>query len=77
MKHRWIRDDIIIDFDIPGKAFKNLLKEAEELDLAGNTEFFCVAEQIDVLAKNSYGAGKLTQKQWELLCEKYPINRQR
>ena len=49
-KFRWIREDIVIDFPLP-KTLQNDIKEAEELDLAGNIEYSCVADAIDVLCK--------------------------
>ena len=68
----WVRDDIVIDFPIP-KFLQNTLSEAEELDLNNSLEYHCVAENIDILAKNLYTGRVITKEQWDLLCEKYPF----
>lgn len=41
-KFRWIREDIHIDFEIKSAPLLNLIKEAEELDLAGS------GDQVDL-----------------------------
>lgn len=69
---RWIRNDIIIDFDLP-KILRNTIEEAEELDRAGNIEYSAVADMIDVLGKECCRAGQITKDQWNQLCRKYPI----
>lgn len=68
-----IRDEIELDFPIP-KQLAELMKEAEELDLAGSLEYICVADTIDVFCKNSVALGRMTKDQWQLICWKYPIN---
>ena len=70
-KFRWIREDIIIDFPLP-PTLQNDIKEAEELDLAGNIEYSCVADAIDVLCKDYVANGIFTKKQWETVVSKYP-----
>lgn len=70
----WIREDIDIS-DIPYDiVLKNTIEEAEELDKEHNTEYFCVADAIDVVAKQLKTAGKITQEQWDRLCFKYPCD---
>ena len=71
MKHNFINDDIIIDFPLP-KLMRNTIKEAEELDAKNDLEFYCVADAIDVLAKQYVASGLWTQEQWDLICSKYP-----
>lgn len=71
--YNYIREEIELDFPIPD-LIKATMKEAEELDLQNNLEYFCVADAIDVLCKNYVGAGKLTERQWDLISWKYPIN---
>ena len=70
-KFRWIREDIVIDFPLP-KTLQNDIKEAEELDLAGNIEYSCVADAIDILCKDYVENGIFTKKQWEIVVSKYP-----
>ena len=67
----YINDAIQIDFPL-SKTLKDLIREAEELDAKRDTEYFCVASMIDVIAKENVALGKLTRNQWDLLCEKYP-----
>ena len=74
MKHNkfnWINNDIALDFPIPA-FLQQLFDEAEELDLAKNYEYFCVASAIDVQTKGFVRTGTLTQEQWDLICLKYP-----
>lgn len=68
----FINDNIIIDFPLP-KIMQNTIKEAEELDKENNTEYYCVADAIDMLAKQYVASGLWNQKQWDLICSKYPI----
>ena len=70
-KFHWIKDEIKIDFPVD-RALKNAMEEAEELDLAGSVEYGAVADAIDVLCKQSFAAGKMTQEQWDRICMRYP-----
>ena len=70
-KFHWINDDVKIDFQVD-KALKNAMEEAEELDMAGSVEYGAVADAIDVLCKQSFGAGKMTKEQWDTMCKRYP-----
>ena len=67
----WIRNDIILTAPMDSVMI-NTIEEAEELDLAGNYEYFCVADALDVLGKQMVACGKWSHKDWDLLCEKYP-----
>lgn len=68
----WINHNIDIS-DLPYDIIlQNMIAEAEELDKAGNTEYFCVADGIDMLGKQLKAAGRITQEQWDRLCSKYP-----
>jgi hypothetical protein len=70
-KYHWINDDVKIDFQVD-KALKNAMEEAEKLDMAGSVEYGAVADAIDVLCKQSFGAGKMTKEQWDTMCKRYP-----
>lgn len=70
-KFRWIDESINIDFEIPGKVLRNSIAAAEEADLEGNYEYFAHAQNIDSDCKALVEAGRLTHKQWDLLCAKY------
>lgn len=72
-KFNYIKDDVIIDFEIP-KLLKNTIQEAEELDRAHSLEYFCVADAIDVLCKNYVSNNNLTQEQWNIITWKYSVN---
>lgn len=69
--YHYINEDIKIDFPLP-KVMFNTIKEAEELDLQNSSEYFAVAEAIDVLAKQYVASGMWTKAQWDLICNKYP-----
>lgn len=67
----YINEEIIIDFPLP-KLMQNTIAEAEELDAAKNPEYYQVASAIDVLAKQYVASGLWTEKQWNLICSRYP-----
>ena len=69
--YNFINEQITIDFPLP-KLMQNTIIEAEELDKQNNPEYFCVAEAIDVLAKQYVASGMWTKTQWDLICKKYP-----
>ena len=71
-KFNWIRDDIEVNINVKSKVLENTIKEAEELDLAKDKEYFCVADAIDMLCKNYCTEGLITKKEWELMQLKYP-----
>ncbi|MBQ9590761.1 MAG: hypothetical protein IJR29_11350 [Butyrivibrio sp.] len=72
MKHNYINDDIVIDFDVP-MVLKNLMLDAEKADLEEDEgTYLNYADTIDVWAKNYYQDGELSNLQWELLCRRYP-----
>ncbi len=70
-KYNYINDNIKIDFST-SKLMENTMKEAEEYDLQKSMEYFCVADAIDVIAKQLYASGRITQKQWDLIVLRYP-----
>lgn len=70
---RWIRSDLLLDFDIP----KTLAQTIEEIELADANndviEYNILSDTIDVLCK-SYCTNKvISREQWELICEKFPF----
>ena len=69
-KFRWINESIEIDFSLP-KSTQLLIKKLEELDIAEDYSYFNWAEALDFEAKELVVLGKLSTKQWDLLCEKY------
>ncbi len=69
---KYINHSIKIDFPLP-KALKNLTAEAEELDEKEDIEYICVADTIDVLAKEAYVNRLITKEQWNLLANRYTI----
>lgn len=71
-KFRWINDDIIIDFPVP-KLLKNMMQEAEELDLRGSVIYTGMADQIDVTCKEYVTTGRMTQEQWDKIADRYPV----
>lgn len=66
----YINHDINIDFKLP-KTLENTIKEAEILDAENNIEYICVADMIDVLAKQAYVGKQITKEQWDLLVMRY------
>lgn len=72
MKYNFINDNIKIDFPT-SKLMENTMQEAEDLDQKKSQEYFCVADAIDVIAKELYANGIITQEQWDLLTMRYPV----
>ncbi len=72
-KFTWIDETIIVDFEIP-KVLKNTIEEIEQADIMQNrAEYNILSDTIDVLCKNYCSAKILTQKQWDTICQKYPM----
>ena len=71
-KFNWIREDIEIELNVKSKVLENTIKEAEELDLAKDRDYFNVADAIDMLCKHYCTEGLITKKEWELMQLKYP-----
>ncbi len=69
--YHFINDDIKIDFPLP-QLMANTVREAEELDAAGDIDFYNVSSAIDVLAKGYVACGLWTEEQWNLICSRYP-----
>lgn len=68
--HRWINDDVVIDFPIP-KSLLPIIEELEKADANEDWGYFDWSEVLDCDAKEYARVGKLTIKQWDTLCEKY------
>ena len=73
-KYHWIQNDINLDFeDRFQHALVHEIAEAERNDLDNNKgDYYGNTEAIDMLGKQLYAAGKITEAQWDKLCEKYP-----
>ena len=69
-KHRWIRDDIQLDFSLP-KSMMYLIEEMEKFDEIGSHAYFNYADALDDGAKELFRRGTLSKKQWDLLSQKY------
>lgn len=68
--HRWINDEVEIDFEIPKSLF-NVIDELERCDREEDYGYWDWADALDVGAKEYVRQGKLTEKQWATLCRKY------
>lgn len=67
----FINDDIKIDFSVPANI-QEFIEIAEKADRENHLgTYIAYADGIDVAAKNAYVAGKLTHRQWDLLCMRY------
>lgn len=67
----FINDNIKIDFPVPINI-QDFIEIAEKADLENHLGIYIAyADAIDVAAKNAYAAGKLTRRQWDLLCMRY------
>ncbi len=73
MKFHWVNDDVKIDFYVP-KGIRQVMEEAERLDLEESYAYVNWANQVDTDAKNAYAVGALTREQWDTLCRRYPVN---
>jgi hypothetical protein len=67
----FVNEKFKIDFPLP-TVLRNTVEEAEQLDEDNNEEFYCVADIIDVLAKEAYVNKLITQEQWDILVNRYP-----
>lgn len=72
-KFTWIDEEIVLDFEVP-KLLKNTIEEIEQADIMQDkAEYNILSDTIDVLSKNFCSAKILTQKQWDTICQKYPM----
>lgn len=69
-EHRWIRDDIEIDFPVP-KEIQYIIEQLEKMDEEENYGFFNFSESLIYSTRNCYNDKKITKKQWDILCQKY------
>lgn len=69
-KHRWINDNIVIDFKLPEKV-KMLMNDLERMDEEEDYCYFDWAEHLECVTKEMYVIGKITKAQWDLICRKY------
>lgn len=70
-KFHWINDEVKIDFPV-STTIKNLMVDAERLDLEENFGYFNYAEAISDTCKLAYAEKVLTKEQWELIERRYP-----
>ena len=67
----FINDEIKIDFAIPVNI-QDFVEIAEKADKENDLgTYIAYADAIDIAAKNACVAGKLSQRQWNLLCMRY------
>lgn len=69
-KYNWINEAVEVDFPLP-QGILFLTKKLEELDSSENYAYFNYSEALDTAAKELVVKGRLTQKQWDLLCARY------
>lgn len=68
--HRWINDQIIIDFRIPN-SLNEFIKDMEKMDEEDNWGYVEYADTLDVMCKELYGSGYFTKEQWNVMMKKY------
>lgn len=66
----WINDEIEVSFELP-RSLQYLVKKLEELDQAQNYAYFNYSEALECAAKELVAKGRLSMKQWDILCAKY------
>lgn len=69
-KHNWIRDDVMIDFTIPN-SLQEIISILELMDADEDYNYYDYSEALEYGAKEYVYQGKLTKKQWQILCLKY------
>lgn len=70
-KHRWVRDDIVIDFKVP-RYVQDLIEEMERFDEEDNEiAYLNYSEGIECCTKDLVYEGVLTDKQRDTLIKKY------
>ena len=69
----WIDNSVILDFEMP-KVLKNTIIEIEEAyQNKDDIEYNILSDTLDVLCKHYCAEGILTKKQWDLVCQRYPM----
>ena len=68
----WINEEVKIDFPIPGEALRNTIDDCERYDRAGDARYFGMARAIDVLCKESFANGHMSQREWDTIISRYP-----
>ena len=69
-KHRWIRDDIQIDFYLPKYAYQ-FIENMEKYDAEESYAYYEWFDAFDVYLKYLYSENRITKRQWDRLYEKY------
>ena len=70
-KHRWVRDDIVIDFKVP-RYVQDLIEEMERFDEEDNEiAYLNYSEGTECCTKDLVYEGVLTDKQRVTLIKKY------
>lgn len=69
----WIQNDVVINFEVP-QILKNLFLDAEKADKENDYALYLnLADTIDVVSKNSYAEGLISEEQWSTITRRYEI----
>ena len=69
-KNSWINDAVKIEFEVtPG--MKNLMDLCEKAASDEDYSYFNYEEALDLACKEMVVIGKMTQKQWDMIEERY------
>lgn len=71
MKYNYIKDDIIIDFDIP-EGISKIIDIVEKLDQLNDSEYLSYASTLKATIQYYVDKGELTTQQQDILNKKYP-----
>lgn len=71
MPYHFIKDEIIIDFELPS-GIEQIISVVEKLDQLNDSEYLNYASTLKATIAYYVEKGDLTKKQQEILNQKYP-----
>ncbi len=72
---RWTNDGIRIDFPVPS-GIQRVMDELEKADAEKDFgRWFNYVDFLDVACKSAFSKNQITQKQWNVICSKYTLDR--
>ena len=68
--NKWINHDVSINFTVPD-GVQELIKMCERADTEKDYAYFNYEEALDYACKELVTIGEMTQKQWDMIRERY------
>ena len=70
-RFNWVNDSVQLT-GVMTRTLANTIREAEELDLKKDVEYFCVADTLDLIGKALVESGKWSERDWNNLSKRFP-----